>query len=73
MPHLDATALESDPEGMAFLRDVIGSRQPTKSWPVPTSKPLPELRAQAKSLAKPLQDSRRLGRRRRAPCFEVVD
>jgi len=26
MPHLDANALENDPEGMAFLRDVLGKR-----------------------------------------------
>ena len=24
MPHLDANALENDPNGMAFLRDVLG-------------------------------------------------
>jgi hypothetical protein len=24
MPHLDANALENDPKGMAFLRDVLG-------------------------------------------------
>ena len=35
MPHLDAGVLESDPDGMAFLRDVIGDGQ-AKSWPVPT-------------------------------------
>ena len=26
MPHLDANALENDPKGMAFLRDVLGKR-----------------------------------------------
>ena len=26
MPHLDASALESDPDGMAFLQAVIGKR-----------------------------------------------
>ena len=25
MPHLDANALESDPEGMAFVQEVIGT------------------------------------------------
>ena len=30
MPHLDATALESDPEGCAFLRSVLS---PTRSMP----------------------------------------
>ena len=49
MPHLDANALESDPEGMAFLRGVMGDRQPARSWPVRTPKTLPELLVQAKS------------------------
>ena len=25
MPHLDARALQNDPEGLAFLRDVLGT------------------------------------------------
>ncbi len=33
MPHLDATALETDPEGLALLRQVIG--------PVPDARPHP--------------------------------
>ena len=33
MPHLDANALESDPKGMDFLRDVIGNPSArTGSW-----------------------------------------
>ena len=33
MPHLDANALESDPEGLAFLRDVLGTHSTrTGSW-----------------------------------------
>jgi hypothetical protein len=34
MPHLDANALETDPEGGAFLRDVIGKPTATvePSW-----------------------------------------
>jgi hypothetical protein len=70
MPHLDANALESDPEGIAFLRDVIGNRQ-EKSWPAPIAQL--ELLAQAKSMPEPLQNSRRRGRGRTAPRFEVVD
>jgi hypothetical protein len=35
MPHLDATALETDPEGLALLRQVIG--------PVPDARPRPSL------------------------------
>ncbi len=31
MPVLDARALETDPEGMSFLRDVLGRAQPAKS------------------------------------------
>ena len=33
MPHLDASALETDPEGLALLRRVIG--------PVPDARPRP--------------------------------
>jgi hypothetical protein len=33
MPHLDANALESDPKGMDFLRDVMGNPSArTGSW-----------------------------------------
>ena len=32
MPHLDASALESDPKGMALLREVIGMPTRTGSW-----------------------------------------
>ena len=35
MPHLDASALETDPEGLALLRRVIG--------PVPDARPRPTL------------------------------
>ena len=70
MPHLDANALESDPEGMAFLRDVLGK---PRSLSGTATTALAELLANTKSLPKPLQDSRRRGRARRAPRFEVVD
>ena len=44
MPHLDANALESDPEGTAFLRDVIGKPpSPAGSWHA-TAKPYGALR-----------------------------
>jgi hypothetical protein len=61
MPHLDANALESDPKGMAFLRDVIADRKLAKSWPVRRPRPLAEL--EAKSLATPLQAAASTGQR----------
>jgi hypothetical protein len=33
MPFLDAKALETDPEGMAFLRSVIGQKSRKKAAP----------------------------------------
>ena len=40
MPHLDANALESDPEGMAFLQTVIGKRPGQKgSWSAASTPP----------------------------------
>jgi hypothetical protein len=32
MPHLGTSALESDPRGMALLREVIGTPTRTGSW-----------------------------------------
>ena len=40
MPHLDASALESDPECMAFLREVIGKRPGQQgSWTAASTPP----------------------------------
>jgi hypothetical protein len=65
MPFLDANALKSDPQGMAFLRAVIGKRQPWRASGA--------LLAKAKSLPKPLQDYRGRDRGARPARFEVID
>jgi hypothetical protein len=38
MPHLDAKALESDPDGMALLRDVLRPDPDVPEKPVPRTK-----------------------------------
>jgi hypothetical protein len=50
MPVLDATALETDPDGMAFLRSVIGT-EPEKAPPASS--------ARRRRLARPSQGCRK--------------
>jgi len=66
MPHLDATALETDVEGLALLRQVIG--------PVPDARPRPTLvpDAQPRPLRRPRAPRRTAAAAARQPASQTA-
>ncbi|MFZ4534231.1 MAG: hypothetical protein ACOYOJ_20780 [Alsobacter sp.] len=66
MPHLDATALETDVEGLALLRQVIG--------PVPDARPCPSLvpDARPRPLRSPRASRRTAAARVRQPASQTA-
>jgi len=64
MPFLDAKALETDPEGMAFLRSVIGQKSRRKKAAPDVSRAVGQPPAQA---VPPPDPESRTGKRAGAP------